>query len=67
MNCTRCRKNKIVNKCDICPDYLCVKCSKIHTKHQECFIQRQSKLCYLCDIEGVYDYGAKKFICVYHI
>ena len=66
MDCTRCNK-KIGIKCDTCPDYLCKKCVKIHIKHQECFIQLQSKTCYLCDIQGYYDYGIKKFICVYHI
>lgn len=66
MNCTRCKK-KIGKKCDICPDYLCGKCIIIHNKHQECFIERQTKTCYLCDIEGAYDYGVRKFICDYHI
>lgn len=66
MNCTRCKK-KMGKKCDICIDYLCTKCDKIHTKHQECFIQLQSKSCYLCHREGTYDYGVRKFICGYHI
>lgn len=71
MNCTRCKK-KVGKKCEICPDYLCNKCSKIHTKYQECFIEKQSKPCYFClregdNNEGQYDYGIKRFICVYHI
>jgi len=66
MNRTRCNKKRGV-KCEICPDYLCKSCNKLHTKYQECFIQKQTKKCSLCDNEGWYDYGIHKFICVYHI
>ena len=64
MNCTRCKK-KVGTKCDTCPDYLCIKCIKIHNKHQECFIEKQTNNCYLCGDKGGYDYGVKQFICGY--
>jgi hypothetical protein len=66
MNCQRCGKTYHII-CYVCTYHLCKKCIKFHDQYQECFIEKQIKKCYLCDNDGYYDYGVKKFICPYHI
>jgi hypothetical protein len=67
MNCQRCCYNINKIKCDICLISLCYKCDKLHTKHNECFIEKQSKKCYMCEEDGLYDFGICQFICIDHI
>ncbi len=73
MNCDRCLKTKLNNikvskhTCEICLYNLCNKCLLTHNQMQECFIDKQRYHCYMCNRQGVYDYGIEKFICIYHI
>lgn len=81
MNCDRCSRTKIINiksskhTCDTCNFNLCNKCYELHNQNSECFIEQQSKGCYLCYLcykhghykTGFYDYGVQQFICHYHI
>ncbi len=66
MDCQRCGQACQI-LCKICNYRLCKKCINIHDKHQECFIEKQIKKCYLCKNQGWYDYSINRFICPYHI
>lgn len=57
-------KTASVSQCDVCLIYLCKKCTAVHDKYYECFIEKQGKPCYIChNKEAWYDYGVKQFIC----